>query len=138
MSYPDDTDPADIDAIETRPDEDDAANTGLVDPGIDRHAFASEWASLWEDAQTDPREALPELEDLVKRLLLRHGYALEGDEAAAVGEEREILATYASAREVADLVRNGETVDPGDGAQAIADLRDIYESLVERVEGGAR
>jgi hypothetical protein len=126
MSYPDDTDPADIDAIETSPDEDDAANTGLVDPGIDRHAFASEWETLWEEARIDPRETLPELADLVRRLMVRHGYA------------REIVATYAAAREVADRVREGATVDAGDASQAIGDLRDIYESLIERVEGRAR
>jgi hypothetical protein len=138
MSYPDDTDPADIDAIETSPDEDDAANTGLVDPGIDRHVFASEWETLWEEARIDPRETLPELADLVRRLMLRHGYAIEQDDAATSGEEREIVATYAAAREVADSVREGATVDAGDASQVIGDLRDIYESLIERVEGGAR
>jgi hypothetical protein len=39
---------------------------------------------------------------------------------------------------VADTARTGQDVDAGDVAQAIADLREIYESLVERVEGGAR
>ena len=48
------------------------------------------------------------------------------------------MATYAAAREVADRVREGATVDAGDASQAIGDLRDIYESLIERVEGGAR
>ena len=137
MAFPDDTDPADVDAIETSPDEDDAANTGLVDPGIDRHAFASEWETLWEEARIDPRETLPELADLVRRLMLRHGYAL-GDDAVTSGEEREIVATYAAAREVADIVQGGATVDAGDAGQAISDLRDVYESLIERVEGRAR
>jgi hypothetical protein len=138
MSYPEDTDPADIDAIETQPDEDDAANTGLVDPGIDQHDFATEWASLWEDAHEDPREALPGLEDLVRRLLERHGYAADPDDPAARGEEREILATYWAAREIADAVRTGHDIDPGDIAQAIVDLREVYETLIARVEGRAR
>ena len=138
MSYPEDTDPADIDAIETLPDDDDSANTGLVDPGVDRHDFATEWAVLWEEAHDDPRETLPELEDLVARLLVRHGYVLDEDDPAAAGEEREMLASYASARDVADTARTGQDVDAGDVAQAIADLREVYESLVERVEGGAR
>jgi hypothetical protein len=138
MSYPEDTDPADIDAIETQPDEDDAANTGLVDPGIDRHDFATEWAGLWEDAHEDPRETLPELEDLVRRLLLRHGYVLDADDPVTSGEEREIVATYGAARDVADAARTGQDVDAGDVAQALADLREVYESLVERIEGRAR
>jgi hypothetical protein len=138
MSYPEDTDPADIDAIETLPDEDDAANTGLVDPGIDRHDFATEWTQLWEDAHDDPREALPELEDLVRRLLIRHGYVLGEDDPATTGEEREILASYNAAFEIADATRTGQDVDAGDVAQALNDLREVYESLVERIEGGAR
>jgi hypothetical protein len=138
MSYPDDTDPADIDTIETLPDEADSGNTGLVNPGSDRHDFATEWAALWEDAHEDPREALPELEGLVGRLMERHGYILDPDDPVASGDEREILASYWAARDVADAMRAGRTVDAGDAAQAIGDLREIYESLIERVEGRAR
>jgi hypothetical protein len=136
--YPEDTDPADIDAIETRPDEDDAANTGLVNPGVDQHDFATEWASLWDDAHADPREALPELEDLVRRLLERHGYVLDPGDPVAGGDEREIVGSYWAAREIADIARSGGSIDPGDAAQAIADLREIYESVITRIEGRAR
>ena len=31
-----------------------------------------------------------------------------------------------------------EDIDDGDVAQAIADLKEIYESLIDRVEGDAR
>jgi hypothetical protein len=141
MSYPDDTsdiDATEVDAIETRPDEDDSSNTGLVDPGIDRHDFATEWESLWEEAHDDPRETLPALEDLVRRLMLRHGYAVAEDDPLAGGEEREILATYWAAREIAEALRAGREVEAGDAAQAINDLREIYESLIDRVEGRSR
>lgn len=133
-----DTDPEDIDEIETMPDEDDPGNTGLRDPGIDRHDFASEWESVWEEVETDPREALPELEDIVRRLLVRHGYVLDGDDPAAQGDEVEMLAPYAAVQEVAAAIRMGEDVDPGDLGQAIEDVREIYEALIERVEGRAR
>jgi hypothetical protein len=133
-----DTDPEDIDEIETMPDEDDPGNTGLRDPGIDRHDFASEWESVWEEVKTDPREALPELEDIVRRLLVRHGYVLDADDPASQGDEVEMLAPYAAVQEVAAAIREGEDVDPGDLGQAIEDVREIYESLIERVEGRAR
>jgi hypothetical protein len=133
-----DTDPEDIDEIETMPDEDDPGNTGLRDPGIDRHDFASEWESVWEEVETDPREALPELEDIVRRLLVRHGYVLDGDDPAAQGDEVEMLAPYAAVQEVAAAIREGADVDPGDLGQAIEDVREIYEALIERVEGRAR
>src|SRR6185295_14637794 len=100
-------DPGDIDAIETLPDEDDPGNTGLRDPGIDRHDFASEWESVWPDVETDPREALPELEDILRRMLERHGYVLdEDDPVTAQGDEIEILAPYESIRELAGVIRD--------------------------------
>jgi hypothetical protein len=133
-----DTDPEDIDEIETMPDEDDPGNTGLRDPGIDRHDFASEWESVWEEVETDPREALPELEDIVRRLLVRHGYVLDADDPASQGDEVEMLAPYAAVQEVAAAIREGEDVDPADVGQAIEDVREIYEALIERVEGRAR
>ena len=144
----DGTDPSErVEAIEALPDpdgpaylpdEDDPGNTGVRDPGIDRHDFSSEWESVWPDVETDPREALPELEDILRRMLERHGYVLDDDDPAAQGEEVEILAPYASVHEVADAVRQGEDVDPGDIGQAILDALDIYESLIDRVEGRAR
>lgn len=138
MSYPEDTDPADIDAIETLPDEDDSPNTGLRDPGVDRHDFSTEWESLLEDAHEDPRGTLPEQAGLIRRMLERHGYVLDDDDPIAAGDEREIVATFAAASETAEAVRVGHSVDAGDVAQAIADLREIYESVVDRIEGRAR
>jgi hypothetical protein len=142
------TDPDDIEAMESVPDElevddedmddDDAGNSGRVDPGIDRHDFAGEWESVWQDVGTDPAESLPNLEDIVRRLLERHGYVLDSDDPAARGEEVEVLAPYWAAREAADAVRDGDDVDGGDIAQAIADLSEIYDSLIERIEGNAR
>jgi hypothetical protein len=137
MSFPEETDPEDVDAIETIPDENDPGNPGVVNPGLDRHDFASEWASLWEEARDDPYEALPELAEFIGRLLRRHGYVIEQDDPVAQGDEREVLSTYWAALEVSEALEEGGTADAGDLAQAINDLRDIYESLIERVEGGA-
>jgi hypothetical protein len=134
----DEIDPGEIDEIETLPDEDDPGNTGLRDPGIDRHDFASEWESVWQDVETDPRESLPELEDILRRMLERHGYVLDEDDPAAQGDEIEILAPYESIRELAGVIRDGDDVDAGDLAQAIADAVEIYEALIDRVEGRAR
>jgi hypothetical protein len=133
----DEIDPAEIDGIENLPDDDDPSSAGLRDPGLDRHDFSGEWESVWPDVETDAREALPELEDILRRLLLRHGYVLDGDDPAAQGDEIEILAPYAAIRDMASSIRDGDDVDDGDLAQAIADAREIYETLIERVEGQA-
>jgi hypothetical protein len=87
---------------------------------------------------TDPVESLPNLEDIVRRLLVVHGYVLDSDDPAARGEEVEVLAPYWAARELADAVRDGDDVDAADVAQAISDLREIYESLIDRIEGNTR
>jgi hypothetical protein len=131
-------DPGEIDELETLPDEDDPGNTGLRDPGIDRHDFAGEWESVWPDVETDPREALPELEDILRRLLERHGYVLDSDDPASQGDEVEILAPYTAIRELASAIRDGDDVDAGDLVQAIADAEEIYDTLIDRIEGSAR
>jgi hypothetical protein len=145
-----DTDPDDSEAIESVPDEieievddededeDDVGNAGRIDPGIDRHDFAGEWESVWQDVGTDPVESLPNLEDIVRRLLELHSYVLDSDDPAARGEEVEVLAPYWAARELADSIRDGDDVDAADVAQAIADLSEIYDSLIDRIEGNAR
>jgi len=134
----DEIDPGEIDDLAALSDEDDPGDTGVRDPGIDRHDFASEWESVWPDVETDPREALPELEDILRRMLERHGYVLDEDDPAAQGDEIEILAPYESIREVARVIRDGDDVDADDLAQAIADAAEIYEALIDRVEGRAR
>jgi hypothetical protein len=133
-----DADPEDDDTFETMPDEDESSNTGLRDPGLDRHDFASEWESVWEEATTDPAEALPGLEDIVRRMLERHGYVVDAEDPASEGDDPEALKTYASVREIAEAIREGDDVDPGDLGQAMADVRELYEGLIERVEGDAR
>ena len=39
---------------------------------------------------------------------------------------------------MAGAIREGSDVDAADLAQAIADAREIYETLIDRVEGHAR
>jgi hypothetical protein len=137
-----DAEPGDLEGIVDGPDEPDdeenIGNTRQVAPGLDRADFSGEWESVWQDVDTDPAESLPDLEDIVRRLLEAHGYILDGDDPAARGEEVEVLAPYWSARGTADLVRDGEDVDAGDVEQAIADLRELYDSMIERIEGNSR
>jgi hypothetical protein len=133
-----DTDDDDNDETEAVQDADDPTEAVLANPGIDRHDFAGEWESVWDDVATDPAESLPNLEDIVRRLLERHGYVLDSDDPAARGEEIEVLAPYWSAREASEAIRDGEDLDGGDVVQAIADLKEIYESLIDRVEGDVR
>lgn len=99
------------------------------EPGLDRHLWESEWQALEPAVEDSPREALPELEDLVQRMLVARGYPLDGD-VAAEGAEPEIVREFLSAR---DITRRSEAgiAGPGDVAQAIDSYRTLYEHLIE-------
>ena len=102
----------------------------MLEPGIDRHEWESEWAVLEPLVEDEPAETLAEVDDLVARMLAARGYAL-GDPVARAGDEREVVAEFLAAREVADAVRRGADVDPGDVADAVNAYRELYEFLLD-------
>jgi hypothetical protein len=99
------------------------------EPGLDRHEWESEFETLEAELRDDPADALPQLADLVERMLDERGYDL-GDPLVREGDEREVVADYTAAREVSDRVERGEDVDPGDIAMAVNGLREIYDYLI--------
>src|SRR5205809_1044306 len=103
-----------------------------LEPGLDRHEWESELASFEDDLRDDPRQALPQLADLVERMLTDRGYDLT-DPVVREGEDREVVAEYLAAREVSDRVELNEDVDPGDVAQAINGLRAIFDYVVSEL-----
>ena len=102
----------------------------MLEPGIDRHEWETEWAVLEPLLEDEPAETLPEVDDLVARMLDARGYALD-DPVARKGEEREVVAELLAGREVADALRRGEDVDPGDVADAVNAYRELYEFLLD-------
>jgi hypothetical protein len=100
-----------------------------VEPGLDRHEWESELATLEEGLTDDPAGTLPALADLVERMLEERGLP-PGDPVADDGIDPEILASYRAARETADLVDGEEDVDPGDVAAAIGNLRAVFDHIV--------
>jgi hypothetical protein len=110
------------------------ARMSMNEPGLSRHEWETQLAALDDDLHDDPFAALPELADLVERMLTETGYDIS-DPVARDGEEREVVVEYLAAREVSDLVEavNGE-VSPGDVAAAIEGLRSVADYLLaERV-----
>jgi hypothetical protein len=104
-----------------------------TEPGLDRHEWESEMLALEEELESSPAEALPELGDLVERMLTERGYDLS-DSVAREGEEREVVAEYLAAREVSDRVERAEDVDPGDIAAAINGFRALYDFVIAEFE----
>jgi iron uptake system EfeUOB component EfeO/EfeM len=102
----------------------------MHEPGLDRHEWESEWEALEEGLREDPTNALPDLDALVGRMLEESGYDLT-DPVVREGDEREIVAEYLAAHEIADAAERGsDTLSPGDVAAAINGYRAVYEHLV--------
>ena len=91
----------------------------MQEPGLDRHEWESEFASIEEGLRDEPRAALPELADLVGRML----------EERRVEDGDELMAEFRSAREIADRSERGEA-DAGDVGAAVEGLRSVYRTLV--------
>ena len=100
-----------------------------TDPGLDLHSWESEWEQLEPLVRDSPAEALPELHDLVERMLKQRGI-LDDDLVATEGADPELLAEYVAGTEVIERLERGEAVDPGDIASVIGGYRSLYEFLV--------
>ena len=101
----------------------------MPEPGLDRHEWESEMQALEPELEDAPAEALPELGDLVERMLVERGYDVT-DPVAREGEEREIVAEYLAAREISDRLERGEDVGPGDVGAAVNGFRAIYDYVI--------
>ena len=102
----------------------------MLEPGLDRHQWESEWQALEEQLSDAPAEALPELGELVGRMLAARGFAVD-DPVAREGGEREVIAEFLAARETTRLLESGSAdVSPGDIAAAINGYRAVYDYLI--------
>jgi hypothetical protein len=89
----------------------------INEPGLDLHEWETRWAELEADLAGDPASALAEACDVIEDLL------------TVDDGQNELVAAYAAARDVADRLEQGESVDPGDLATAIENLRAIRAAL---------
>jgi len=100
------------------------------EPGLDRHEWESEMESLEEELVDSPAETLPELDELIFRMLEETGYDVS-DPVARGGEEREVVSEYLAAHEIAQAVERGaDDLSPGDVAAAINGFRAIFDYIV--------
>lgn len=102
--------------------------------GGDRHVWESEYEALADDLRTEPAEALPELLDLVERMLEAAGYEKALPEAAPA---RDVDVSLERARDVVRRSESGEAVGNDDAFQAAAELRDVYKALLDHPEAEA-
>ena len=103
---------------------------GVVEPGLDRHEWETEWQALEPLVADSPAEALSELDELVERMMAARGLPVAED-AVEEPPEPELLAEFLEARRITRLVESGEAVDPGDVGAAVAGYRNLYARLLE-------
>ena len=102
----------------------------MVEPGLDRHEWESEMQGLEAELGESPGETLPELDALVARMLDETGYDL-ADPVVREGDEREVVAEYIAAHELAQAAERGaDDISPGDVAAAINGFRAVFDYLV--------
>jgi hypothetical protein len=105
------------------------------EPGLDLHEWQTQMELLNEQLEDSPLEALPELADLIERIMVERGILSENGEAVTeLIRDPEIIDRYTAAREIATQAEAGDA-DPGDIADAINNLRELFDGLV--VERGA-
>ncbi|HUC34156.1 MAG TPA: hypothetical protein VMR48_00485 [Gaiellaceae bacterium] len=105
----------------------------MVEPGLDRHEWESEWEQLEPLVVDSPAEALGDLDDLIRRMLVESGYPVDTpDPVDDESVDPEVLASYRAAHEVRLIVDRGEEFDPGDIGQAIGLYREIYQHVMNR------
>jgi hypothetical protein len=102
----------------------------MIEPGLDRHEWESEWQALEEQLADAPAQALSDVDALVERMLTERGYAID-DPVAREGEDREVVAEFLAAREITGLVERGsDDVSPGDVGAAVNGYRAIFDYLI--------
>jgi hypothetical protein len=101
----------------------------MVEPGLDRHEWETEWETLEPLVVDSPAEALPEVDRLVERMLTERGYPTT-EEKAQDAADPAVVAEFLEARRITNLLGGGENVDPGDIGAAVTAYRNLYELLL--------
>ncbi len=101
----------------------------MAEPGPDRHDWETEWQELEPLIIDAPSEALPEVDRLIERMLIEHGYPTTEDEAAEAADPT-IVAEFLEAHRITKLVEAGETSSPSDIGAAVTGYRNLFEFLV--------
>jgi hypothetical protein len=101
----------------------------MIEPGLDRHEWETEWQGLEPLVVDSPAEALPELDNLIERMMTERGFPLT-EEQAPESSDPEVVAEFLEARRITNLVEHGGPVDPGDVGAAVTGYRNLYEFLL--------
>ena len=101
----------------------------MLEPGLDRHEWETQWQALEPLLEDSPTEALPEAVALVGTILDEIG--LDPDDDTRLAEDwGELLLEFRRARETARTLDAGGDFDPGDVGAAVRGLQTVYDELL--------
>jgi hypothetical protein len=90
-----------------------------MEPGLDRHEWEAEMSAIEEQLGDSPAESLPELDELVGRMLAETGI-----------DDRD----FDAAHEITEALERDADISPGDIAAAINGYRAAYERILSHGE----
>jgi hypothetical protein len=101
----------------------------MQEPGLDRHEWESEWASLEQDFTDDPAGSLRYVHELIGRMLKERGI-LDDSFVATEGADPNLLRPYEAGAELVQKLDDELDVDEADIRAALENYRDLFETLV--------
>jgi hypothetical protein len=103
----------------------------MVEPGLDRHEWESQWASLEEDFDADPADALRQVHELMTRALMERGI-LDDELVTVEGTDPELVGPWAAARDLMVRLDAELDVEEQDIREALEGYRELLNTLLER------
>jgi hypothetical protein len=101
------------------------------EPGLDVHDWQTEWVSLEDDLADSPETALPQVHELITRML-RERQVVDESLVALEGADPDSVRTWEAGRDlVARLADPDLEVERQDVLDQIEEYRTLVESLLE-------
>jgi hypothetical protein len=101
----------------------------MQEPGLDRHEWESEWASLEEGFTDDPAGSLRFVHELIGRMLKERAI-LDDESVAKEGADPELMRPYEAGAELVRKLDEELDVDEVDLRDALENYRDLFQRLV--------
>ena len=101
------------------------------EPGLDMHEWVSEWASLADDLTDSPETALPQVHELITRML-RERQVLDESLVAIAGSDPDSVRTWQAGRDLVNRLEDPNLeVDRQDVLDQIEEYRGLFEAVLE-------
>ena len=101
-----------------------------MEPGLDRHEWESQWASLEEDFDADPVNSLRAVHELMTRMLSERNI-LDDDLVAVEGADPELIRPWVAARDLVQRLDAELDVEETDVREALQSYRELFQTLLE-------